>query len=134
MFGYLLGVNIVYLYLSRRAPSSARNVERCHGLVRGISTNSYFSAELLSYSTFEQIKDIMPIFIVSVLMGIIVYFSGTVLPDNYFIKLVVQIFIGVVTYIGISRIVKIEELKTVYNLIGLVSNEAKNRLNISIND
>ena len=82
--------------------------------------NSYFSAELLSYSTKEQIKDIMPIFVASVLMGIIVYFSGTVLPDNYFIKLVVQIFIGVVTYIGISRIAKIEELKTVYDLIGSV--------------
>ena len=82
--------------------------------------NSYFSAELLSYSTKEQIKDIMPIFIVSILMGTLVYFSGTVLPDNYFIKLLVQIFIGVVTYIGISRIAKIEELKTVYDMIGSV--------------
>lgn len=87
--------------------------------------NSYFSAELLSYSTKEQIKDIMPIFIVSVLMGIIVYFSGTVLPDNYFIKLVVQIFIGVVTYIGISGIAKVEELKTVYDLIGSAYKKGK---------
>ena len=82
--------------------------------------NSYFSAELLSYSTKKQIKDIMPIFIVSIVMGTLVYFSGTVLPDNYFIKLLVQIFIGVVTYIGISRIAKIEELKTVYDMIGSV--------------
>lgn len=73
-------------------------------------------------------------FIVSVLMGIIVYFSGTILPDNYFIKLVTQILLGGVTYIGISRIMKIEELKTAYDLIGSVSSEAKNRLNISIND
>ena len=36
----------------------------------------------------------MPIFIVSVLMGIIVYFGGTMLPDNNLVKLVVQIFIG----------------------------------------
>ena len=80
--------------------------------------NSYFSAELLSYSTFEQIKDITTIFIVSVLMGGLVCFSGTVVPDNYFIKLVAQIFIGVVTYIGISKIAKIEELNTVYGLLG----------------
>ena len=59
--------------------------------------NSYFSAELLSYPTKEQIKDIMPIFIVFILMGSLVYFSGTVLPDNYFIKLLAQIFIGFVT-------------------------------------
>ena len=75
--------------------------------------NSYFLAELLSYSTFEQIKDIMPIFIVS-----LVYFSGTMLPDNNLVKLIAQIFIGVVTYIGISRIAKIEDLKTVYGLLG----------------
>jgi uncharacterized membrane-anchored protein len=57
--------------------------------------NSYFSAELLSYSTKEQIKDITPIFIVSMLMGTLVYFSGTMLPDNNLVKLVAQIFIGV---------------------------------------
>ena len=51
--------------------------------------NSYYSADLLSYSTFEQIKDITPIFIVSILMGTLVHLSGTVLPDNYFIKLLV---------------------------------------------
>jgi len=58
-------------------------------------------------------------------MGTLVYFSGTVLPDNYFIKLLVQIFIGVVTYIGISRIAKIEELKMVYDLIGSVLKKGK---------
>jgi len=82
--------------------------------------NSYFSAELLSYPTKEQIKDITPIFIVSILMGTLVYFSGTMLPDNNLVKLLAQIFIGVVTYIGISRIAKIEELKTVYDMIGSV--------------
>jgi len=87
--------------------------------------NSYFSAELLSYSTKEQIKDIMPIFIVSILMGTLVYFSGTVLSDNYFIKLLVQIFIGVMNYLGISRIAKIEELKTVYDMIGSVLKKGK---------
>lgn len=87
--------------------------------------NSYFSAELLPYFKKEQIKNIMPIFIVSILMGILVYFSRTVLPDNYFIKLIVQIFIGVVAYIGISRIVKIEELKTIYDLIDSVLKKGK---------
>jgi O-antigen/teichoic acid export membrane protein len=87
--------------------------------------NSYFSAELLSYSTKEQIKDITPIFIVSILMGTLVYFSGAMLPANDLVKLVAQIFIGVVTYIGISRIAKIEELKTVYDMIVSVLKKGK---------
>jgi len=44
--------------------------------------NSYFSAELLSYLTKEQLKDIMPIFIVSASMESLMYFSRTMLPDN----------------------------------------------------
>jgi len=51
-------------------------------------------------------------------MGTLVYFSGIVLPDNNLVKIIAQIFIGVVTYIGISRIMKTEELNTVYGLLG----------------
>ena len=58
------------------------------GLLWTAVLNSYLSAELLSYSTFEQIKDIMPIFIVS-----LVYFSGTMLHDNNLVKLIAQVFI-----------------------------------------
>jgi len=79
--------------------------------------NSYFSAELLAYSTKEQIKDIMPIFIVSIIMGIIVYLSGVILANNYLKKLIIQIIIGSLSYIGISKIAKIEELNTVYDLV-----------------
>lgn len=79
--------------------------------------NSYFSSELLSYSTKEQIKDIMPVFITSILMGIIVYLSGLFLPDNYLAKLISEIIIGCLSYIGISKIAKIEELNTVCDLV-----------------
>lgn len=47
------------------------------------------------------------------------------LPDNNLVKLVVQIFIGVVTYIGVSKIAKIEELNTVYDLFASVLKKEK---------
>lgn len=80
--------------------------------------NSYFSAELLAYSTKQQIRDIMPIFTAAILMGVIVYISGLVLPDNNLVKLIAEIIIGFLSYVGISKITKIEELNTVYDLIG----------------
>ena len=82
--------------------------------------NSFFSVKLLDYSTKEQIKDVMPSFIASIFMGITVYFSGLFLPTNYIIKLIAEIIIGCLSYIGISKIAKIEELNIVYDLIGLL--------------
>lgn len=82
--------------------------------------NSYFSGKFISYSTKEQIKDMMPSFIISILMGIVVYFSTSILPLNNILKLAVQILIGVIIYISISKLSKIEELDTVYQLMKIV--------------
>jgi len=58
-------------------------------------------------------------------MGSLVYFSGPMLPDNNLVKLIAQIFIGVISYIGISRIAKIEGLGTAYDLISSVLKKGK---------
>ena len=78
--------------------------------------NSYYSAEMVSYSTMQQIKDVTPVFIISVFMGTVVYFSGGILPSNNLIKIIAQFIIGVVIYVAVCKLTKIEELNTVYNL------------------
>lgn len=82
--------------------------------------NSYYSAEMLSYSTMDQIKDITPAFIASVLMMIVVYFSGIILPNNNLIKLIVQTIIGIVSYVSICKIMKLEELNNVNKLLSSI--------------
>lgn len=79
--------------------------------------NSYFSEKLLSYSTKAQIKDILPAFIISIIMGSVVYTIGTILPDNNLVKLLVQSLTGAVIYLGLCNIVKLEEFFGVYDLI-----------------
>ena len=89
--------------------------------------NSYYSAELLSYSTKEQIKDIIPIFTVSILMATLVYISGMMVSNNSFVKLVSQSFVGVIVYVGLSKIARIDELNTIYDLLGLVFKRIRRR-------
>lgn len=79
--------------------------------------NSYFSAELLRYSTKEQIKDILPIFIIASIMGVTVYFSSIFLPDSNIIKLCVQTIAGIIVYIVASWIAKLKELNEISSLI-----------------
>lgn len=98
----------------------------------GYFINSYYSAELLSYSTIEQIKDITPAFIASVLMAIVVYFSSAIIPDSNLVKIIAQIIIGVVVYIGLSKIMRIKELNTVCELLNSILKKTKiKRTNIN---
>lgn len=87
--------------------------------------NSYYSAELLDYSTIEQIKDITPAFITSIIMGIIVYFAGVIFTNSNLIKLIVQFMIGVVSYVGMCKIGRIEEFNSLYDLISLILKRVK---------
>lgn len=79
--------------------------------------NSHYSAKLISYSTYEQIKDVTPSFIASVIMGIVVTCSNLILPQNILVRLIVQVLIGASVYIAISKIGKIKEFDTTYELI-----------------
>ncbi|WP_144512351.1 lipopolysaccharide biosynthesis protein [Bacillus sp. FJAT-22090] len=79
--------------------------------------NIYFSAKQLAYSVLEQLKDLLPSFLISSIMGGIVFSLGIFLPYPHFIQLIFQLIIGVSMYVGMSRIFKIQELTMLYSLI-----------------
>ena len=89
--------------------------------------NSYFSKKFISYSTKDQIKDMMPTLFISIIMGVVVYFSAFILPLNNILKLAAQILIGIIIYVSISKLSKIEELDTVYQLTKIVFQKLRKR-------
>jgi teichuronic acid exporter len=56
--------------------------------------NSYWSGKIINYPTTEQIADILPSFIVAVLMGGVVYPLGNFLPFSPMSILIIQIITG----------------------------------------
>jgi len=79
-------------------------------LVSGIIStliNAYPNIKLLNYSYKDQWKDIMPSFILSLLMGIVAY-SIQWVNMSAWLTLIVQIFIGTIIYIGLAKIFKLE--------------------------
>lgn len=78
--------------------------------------NTIYSKKLISYSIKDQIKDILPSFLLSFTMGAIVYITGILMPGGDLIKLLVQTLIGFTTYIGLSKLFKIKELDIVKDL------------------
>ncbi|WP_223634439.1 lipopolysaccharide biosynthesis protein [Planococcus sp. 4-30] len=79
--------------------------------------NIYFSGREISYGAKEQIWDLLPIYAISVGMGAVVYGVGKLLPFSELLTLILQIGLGVVLYILISKLLKIKEFDTVYDLL-----------------
>lgn len=79
--------------------------------------NSYFSGKEILYSVFEQIKDILLIYSITIIMGVIVYLLGMIFSGNNLLKIIFQITIGCMVYIGMSKLAKIQELNEVWVII-----------------
>ena len=56
--------------------------------------NSYWSGKFIDYSFFSQIKDIIPSFILAVIINSIVFLEGLIIPFSPFILLCLQVFTG----------------------------------------
>lgn len=80
--------------------------------------NLYPCKRILNYGYKEQMKDIYPILIASLLMGFVTYLSGFLMANfSMLISLIIQIFIGFIFFIAICYIFKIEAFIYFFNLI-----------------
>ena len=79
--------------------------------------NSYYSKSIIGYSTLNQIRDILPILIITLFMGITTYFIGTFVPDYNFIKILIQISFGTIFFMIISYLFKIEEFFSILDIM-----------------
>lgn len=89
--------------------------------------NSFYSGKEIGYSSWEQIRDVSLFYMLSSIMGLIVYLSGIVLPENVLVKLILQITIGLVIYLGACSIAKIKELWEVYNIVFPIAKKFLNK-------
>ncbi|SFH96050.1 Membrane protein involved in the export of O-antigen and teichoic acid [Pseudobutyrivibrio sp. OR37] len=84
----------------------------------GLFLYSIACKKSIDYSLFEVLKDVIPNILGAIIMGIIVYFVGLYfysIPNV--ICLLIQIFAGVVSYIGISLLTKNENFMQVLKII-----------------
>lgn len=78
--------------------------------------NSYPSRKLLNYGYKEQMKDIVPPLLLSIIMGCTV-FSVTLFSYSTLMILLIQIVIGLVVYLGLAHLLKLESYIYIKNII-----------------
>ena len=83
--------------------------------------NAYPNTKILKYRYFEQFIDILSNMIVAILMGVLIY-PIKFLISNKFLLILVQILLGMLIYIFLSRIFKLDSF---YYIINLMKNKFK---------
>lgn len=78
--------------------------------------NTFYTGKFIHVGCFEQMKDILPVLIVSLLMFFVVYFT-TLFFTNDFAKLIVSTSLGFVVYIFGTYLFAHEELSEVMTII-----------------
>lgn len=66
-----------------------------------VAVNAMPVKKLLGYSLKEQIKDMVPSFVMSAIMAVVVW-ALNFLPLSNFLILIIQVFTGIVLYVGMS--------------------------------
>ena len=74
--------------------------------------NSYPNKKLLNYSYAQQFKDMLPQICASLFMGVVVY-CVQFLGFNSLITLLIQVPVGVLLYVGISKLFRIDSFEYV---------------------
>lgn len=100
-------------------------------VVSGITAtfiNAYPNKQLLNYSYNEQLMDIMPSFFIALIMGGVVY-TFNYLNISEGLILVLQVFAGMVIYLGLAKIFKIESFGYLVNTIRQLMIVNKNKDN-----
>jgi len=68
--------------------------------------NSFWSGRFIGYPVLEQIKDILPSFVIALLMGIIVYCEGILLDIKPISMLIVQLLTGALVFIVVCESIR----------------------------
>lgn len=83
----------------------------------GSFVNAYPNKKLLNYGFGEQMKDFLPSFILSVIMGIGIYYLSGMICVNPILKIFLFVLIGSLFYFGVAKILHFECLDYIVRTI-----------------
>ena len=78
--------------------------------------NSGPNRKLINYSYIEQLKDMFPQICISLVMGAVVYFIPYI-GLGKLVTLIIQVVVGALIYIALSKIFKIESFEYIYGTV-----------------
>lgn len=115
-------IAIILMIISTRFSVIVFALANLFGSMVEVVITTVVSSRVLNYKVMDFIKDIVPACVCSSIMGIIVFFVSF-LPIRDVILLLTQVFVGIIVYVGISVLFKIEAF---YYIIGVIKRKNNN--------
>jgi teichuronic acid exporter len=80
--------------------------------------NTYYAGAIIDYTMKQQLLDILPIFVISSLMGFLVFiFNNSLSNYNNISRLILSSLMGIVLYVFLALIFKFQTIKDIRNII-----------------
>jgi O-antigen/teichoic acid export membrane protein len=79
--------------------------------------NSYWSGSLIGYSSFSQIKDILPSFLLALIISVLVFIEGILIPLAPLSILSIQLLTGGLLTFGICEFVQFKDYLFIKNIV-----------------
>ncbi len=83
--------------------------------------NAWLSSKFTNYKIHEQLKDLFPMFALSIIVGIATWFLGKYLRINYVIVLFLQFLIYISSYLGLSFFLKFDAMFSMLSMVKIYS-------------
>lgn len=87
----------------------------------GSFVNAFPNKKLLNYGFLEQMRDILPSFVLSIIMGMVVYLGGSYLFERTTVNLVAQLSVttvcGMMIYFSLAKLFRLECLDYLTNTV-----------------
>ena len=80
--------------------------------------NTYYAGSMIDYTMKQQLLDILPIFVISIFMGLVVFFvNSNLIAYNNISRLIISSSAGVIVYIFLAFICKFQTINDIRNII-----------------
>jgi teichuronic acid exporter len=81
--------------------------------------NSWFTGKFLNYSSWQQLKDVLPSFLIALFVGFIVYLLK-ILPLSFNLIFPLQILVTIIVAWIVNQIINLEEFREIKNIVQTV--------------
>lgn len=125
IFKRIIGIAFLLVFLRRGVIAIAITYAATSFI--GAIIDMYVAGKLVDYRMREQVKDIFPTLISTIVMLILTMIVGMI-KWHYLIVLLLQVFIGVISYLLMSLLLKNESLKLIVDFI-FKNGKRKNSIN-----
>ena len=80
--------------------------------------NTYYAGSIIDYTMKQQLLDILPVFVISSCMGLLVFIINNYLTDyDNISRLILSSMTGIITYVFLALIFKFQTIKDIRNII-----------------